>query len=114
MKILKTQNLSSKRDFLDIEDVCRGLWAVGLKGKRGEVYNICSQKEVVIRDVLLRLIQVSNVKNIIVEEDKQAFVQSFNVIGSNAKLKALSWKPRVSLKQSLTNTLKSYENTYRA
>ncbi len=112
---IETKNLSGQRDFLDIDDICEALWTAAQKGHRGEIYNICSAKSYSIRDLLKRLLSHSVVKGIVIKEDKRAHSGSYDVIGSNAKFKKLSsWKPKVSVEQSLKNTLNDYRNARQA
>ncbi len=106
--ILKVGRLSGRRDFLDIEDVCSALWAIARKGKKGEVYNVCSGKTSVIRFLLRELISHAHTK-ISVQEERKAASTSFDIIGSNVKLqRATGWRLRVSLARSLENTLRYY------
>ena len=107
--VIRTKNLSGKRDFLDVEDVCSALVAVAREGTSGEIYNVCSGRSYPIRELLKRLLRYSTVKNIRIEEDRSTSSDSYDVIGSNAKLRrAVDWKPRVSIEESLENTLKYY------
>lgn len=109
-RIIHTNSLEGKRDFLDIEDVCRALWVVAKYGQKGEIYNICSGHPVAIKELLSRFFFCAKIKDVIVEEDKGDTSSSFDVIGSNQKLKGISqWSPRVGLQRSLTNTLRSYK-----
>jgi UDP-glucose 4-epimerase len=43
----------ASRDFIYVEDVCRGLLACALRGQAGEVYNIASGKETSIKELAL-------------------------------------------------------------
>ncbi len=109
--IIKTKNLNGQRDFLDIDDVCEGLMALAKHGNSGEIYNLCSQHAVTIRDLLEQMIHLSTVANIQIEENTLDQSASFNVIGSSQKIVQLkSWHPSVSMQQSLLNTLNSYRN----
>jgi len=102
-------NLDGKRDFLDIEDVCSALWAIAQYGKGGEIYNVCSGRSYTIGDLLQRLILQSKIKNIVSEENKSSLYKSFDVIGSNSKIKKVTnWKPQISIRKSLENTLNYY------
>ncbi len=106
--VIHTKNLEGKRDFLDVQDVCRGLWMIAQKGASGEIYNLCSGRPSSIRVLLRKLLAYTPVKGIAVEENKQDASFSFDVIGSNVKLRSLvDWSPRVSLEHSLRNTLAS-------
>ncbi|MCA9401373.1 MAG: NAD-dependent epimerase/dehydratase family protein [Candidatus Omnitrophica bacterium] len=106
---LVTKNLSGKRDFCDIDDVCRALWLIAQKGKKGQIYNICSGRSSNILALLKQMLKCSRVKNIAIREVDQFASESFDVVGSYDKLQRLTgWKPRVSLKRSLQNTLQFY------
>jgi len=105
-------NLDGKRDFLDIDDACSALWALARYGESGEIYNVCSGRSYTMSDLLQRLILKSKVKNIVSKENKSSFHKSFDVIGSNAKIKkATNWKPKISIQKSLENTLNYYRRS---
>jgi len=111
--VLETNNLSGRRDFLDIEDICRGLLDVAIYGKRGEIYNVCSSRSVSIRTLLYKLLKLSKNKKLRACEDKSSSSGTFNMIGSNQKLFQLNrWKPKVSLERGLKNTLDSFRKKY--
>lgn len=105
---LKVGDLSGRRDFIDIEDVCSALWAIARKGKRGEIYNVCSGKSSSMRALLCCLVSYSGVK-VVIKEEQKAHSTSFDITGSNAKIRrATGWRPHVDLEQSLRNTLQYY------
>lgn len=107
--LMKVGNLSGRRDFLDITDVCSALWAVARKGKSAEVYNVCSGRLLGLRLLLRQLLAHAKVKNIDVQEEQKASLETFDIGGSNAKIKRVTgWRPTVSMKQSLKNTLQYY------
>ncbi len=102
-------DLKSKRDFLDISDVCSALLAIALKGKRGEVYNICSEEATAIETLLKEFIAAAKIKTYPTIEKKKSCFKSFDVIGSNNKLRReTGWRRIVSLRNGIKNTLKSY------
>jgi len=110
-EIIRTKGLSGKRDFLDIEDVCRALGAIARLGQSGEVYNVCSGKGVAIKEILKRLLKLSKRSDMKILEENKNSEDVNDVVGSPAKLKSLSrWKPNVSLALSLRRTLQSYRN----
>ncbi len=64
-----------------------------------------------IRDLLVKFISYARVKNIAIDENKDAASESYDVIGSNRKLTLLTgWKPQIAIEQSLRNTLDYYRN----
>ena len=108
LPVLKVGQLTSQRDFIDIEDVCSALWAIARKGKKGEVYNVCSGELLSMRFLIRELISHSNVE-ITLKEEQQTRSATFDIAGSNIKIRRVtSWRPRVSLEQSLKNTLRYY------
>lgn len=113
--IIQTQRLNTKRDFLDIGDVCEALLGIMSHGKSGELYNICSGRLYEIGELLKQMIRLSTVKGIVVKEDKDLSSESFDISGSNKKLKrAMTWSPHVSMKDSLKSTLDFYRNPFHA
>ena len=110
--VIETSGLSSKRDFLDVDDVASALLALALKGKRGEIYNVCSGRSYAVRDILKKLLSFSKRKDIRVNEKKERSSSGFDSLGSNAKIrKTTHWRPRVSILKSLKNTLQYYRKT---
>jgi GDP-4-dehydro-6-deoxy-D-mannose reductase len=60
--VIRVGNLDARRDFTDVRDMARGYWLALEKGKPGEVYNICSEKDWVIREILDKLLEVTDAK----------------------------------------------------
>ena len=50
--VLRVGNLDVRRDFSDVRDVVEAYVALMRKGRRGEVYNVCSGKAVALREIL--------------------------------------------------------------
>jgi len=106
---LLTGPLNGRRDFLDIDDVCRALVMIAKKGKSGRVYNVCSSRACTIRDALNRMLASARVRGITVREQKNCGQESFDIRGSFARLKKdTGWAPRVPLDKSLAGTLAYY------
>ena len=108
--VIQTRNLGMKRDFLDVKDVCTAFLAIAQQGKSGEIYNICSGKSYLMRDLLESLISYAQFDNIVVRENKMG-AQGVDVsMGSNEKIKrATGWKPKVDIGQSLKEMLDYYQ-----
>ena len=105
-KILATGNLNIRRDFTDVRDGARAYLMLMKKGKPGEIYNVCSGKSRELKEVIKLLKQVVKT-DFIVDEDKNRFNNNdpLELFGDNAKLKALGWRPEISLQESLRDTL---------
>lgn len=65
---IKTGNIATSRDFLDISEVSSRYWNLLRKGAPGEVYNVCSGSPRTIRYVLEELIAASG-KTLRIETD---------------------------------------------
>ncbi|XDD50399.1 GDP-mannose 4,6-dehydratase [Leptospira sp. WS92.C1] len=95
-------DLSSTRDFLDVRDVVHAYRVLSEKGKPGEIYNICSGKEIVIQDILEQIIAASGEK-IPVEIDPSRFrpAEMKRLVGNNSKLQKLGWEPKFALSDTI-------------
>ncbi len=96
-------NLETKRDFIDIEDVVDGYWKILFKGKSGEVYNLCSGKSVLMKDLLTYMIKKSHKQFHIVV--KPAYIKQVDVLdiyGDDSKVKRdTGWKPKFDIYSAL-------------
>lgn len=68
--VMYVGNLSAKRDFTDVRDVVRAYALLVQKGKAGETYNIGTGHALAIREILDRIISLSD-KKIEVRVDEQ-------------------------------------------
>ena len=105
--IIRVGNLEATRDFTDVRDMVRGYMLALQKGKTGEVYNLCSGRDIRIGDVLDQLVAMSDVK-IEIEQDPERLRPSDVPIlrGSAAKFHAdTGWEPRIPFSQTLADTL---------
>ena len=50
---------ASTRDFIFVEDVCRGLIACAIDGTPGDVYNLASGNEISIKELAIKICEVS-------------------------------------------------------
>ncbi len=105
--VIKVGNCKIRRDFSDVRDVVRAYTLLMQKGKSGDIYNVCSGRAIVLKEILDLLLSFSPVK-IAVEVDQQKLRKAEIplLLGDNRKIKeATSWEPKVSLKQSLKDLL---------
>jgi len=105
--IIQVGNLEAKRDFTDVRDMVRAYWLTIQKGKFGEVYNICSEKTISIKQILDELLSISK-KNIKVKQDPKR-LRSSDVpilLGNSTKfMKKVDWKPVIPLEKTLKDIL---------
>ncbi len=110
--VIKIGNCQLKRDFTDVRDVSRAYVLLLQRGKSGEVYNVCSGRAVLLRDILDLLLSFSREK-VKVEVDKQKLRRTEIplLVGDNQKIcQATSWQPQILLKKSLSDLLEYWRN----
>ena len=105
--VIRVGNLDSRRDFTDVRDIIRGYWLALEKGESGEVYNLCSEKAISIREMLNLLLSKTS-KKISIQPDP-ARVRPSDVmilLGSCAKFRnQTGWKPEIPLDRTLEDLL---------
>ena len=114
-KFLVHGNLNSLRSIIDIEDAMEAYWLTAKKGKIGEIYNIGGNKSISVKKVLDYMKNYSK-KKIISKQDKNLIrLKDINIqIPSSAKFrKDISWKPKVSIKDSLKKLINNERKKYR-
>ena len=105
--VIRVGNLDSTRDLTDVRDVVRAYVVLLERGSSGNIYNICSGKETLMRSLLDNLIQLSKI-DIKVEQDPSLVRQQEQqrILGSFEKLhKETGWEPEISISQTLSDTL---------
>ena len=114
-KFLVHGNLNSLRSIIDIEDAMEAYWLTAKKGKIGEIYNIGGNKSISVKKVLDYMKNYSK-KKIISKQDKNLIrLKDINIqIPSSAKFrKDISWKPKVSIKDSLKKLINNERKKYK-
>ena len=104
---LKVGNLTAKRDFTDVRDMIKAYWLAARKCIPGEVYNICSETTVSMREVLDTLISLSTSKiEVAIDPARMRPSDVMILYGDCQKFKKeTSWKSEIPLKQTLEDTL---------
>ncbi len=105
--VVRVGNLEAERDFTDVRDVVRGYFLALEKGRSGEAYNICSGKSWKIRDLLDRLLSLSDAE-ITVRQDPARLRPSDvpRLLGDCSKFKRdTGWVPQIPFEQTLQDML---------
>jgi len=110
--IIEVGNLKPRRAFLDVQDTVSGFYLAAVKGKRGEVYNLCAARTYEIGELLQLAIKLSEVraevrpaKNLMRPSDEKI------IFGCTDKFrKDTGWKPTRTIKQTLASMLRYWEN----
>lgn len=100
-------NLEPKRDFIDIVDACRGLVSVAERGRRGEVYNICSGNSISMREILHMMIGCTGLKiSVCIDPSRLKTDDIADIFGDNTKITMeTEWHPTVSIESSIKEML---------
>jgi GDP-4-dehydro-6-deoxy-D-mannose reductase len=109
--IIHIGNGSIIRDFIDVHDVVAAYVLLLTKGKRGDIYNICSGTGRTIRDIVDLLSDLKGIDVKVHEElDQIRPIDNPCIIGSNNKIqKDLGWKPQIPFEQSLLSLYDYWE-----
>jgi GDP-4-dehydro-6-deoxy-D-mannose reductase len=91
------------RDFVDVQDVVEAYNLLLTRGKKGEVYNICSGQGRAIRDIVNTLSEMLDIQVEVHQE--QAHIRPIDnprIIGSYQKIQRdLGWEPTIPFAHSL-------------
>lgn len=119
--VLRVGNLEVRRDFSDVRDVVEAYAALMRKGRRGEIYNVCSGKALALREVLGFLLGEARTGSVVpgagaairVEVDP-AKLRKTDVpflVGDNGKIVAATgWSPRIPIARTLNDLLSAARN----
>ena len=109
--VIEVGNLQPRRAFLDVNDTVRGFYFAALKGKRGEAYNLCSDKTHQMGELLNLAIRLSGVKPEIRPVRRLMRPSDEKIIfGSTQKFrKDTGWKPERTIEQTLKSMLEFWE-----
>lgn len=97
----------ASRDFIYVEDICRGLIACALKGDAGDVYNIASGVETTIKQLAEAIIELTGNHGSVKLLPKRDWDTSGKRFGSTKKSGAkLGFTASTNLKEGLQRTIK--------
>lgn len=104
-------DIDVSRDFLDVEDVISAYLFLLEKGQSGEVYNVCSGKEYLIRDVIASMLYLSEIDATIAQDHSRMRLSDVRrVTGSNQKIRSVTgWKPHIAMPSTLLAVLSDWE-----
>jgi GDP-4-dehydro-6-deoxy-D-mannose reductase len=106
-----TGDLSIIRDFTDVRDVVKAYFMLLKKGKKGELYNVCSGRGASLSDILKIMSDYVGVEverkvdpNLVRPRDNRV------IVGSNAKIQnEVGWKPRISLEKAVQDVVEDWK-----
>ena len=108
---LPVGTLTTRRDFTDVRDVVAAYRLLVERGVPGEVYNVCSGRDVAMSEVATELLELAGA-DLTLETDP-ALVRPVDVPvlrGSAERLReATGWEPHIPLATTLADVLTSWE-----
>ncbi len=106
----------NSREWIYVEDHCKAIHKVFLKGKIGETYNIGSNLNMKNIDLVKKIILISKQRKIFNKKTKIQFVKDRPghdlryALNSNKIRKKLNWSNNINIKEGLVKTLIWYDN----
>ncbi len=104
---LRVGDVDVIRDFTDVRDVVRAYDLLLQKGKKGQVYNICSGRGYRLREIIGYIEGLMSMKADI-ETDKE-YIRPFDIreiVGDNSRIqRELGWQPERSIESSLADII---------
>ena len=105
--VIRVGNLDAQRDFTDVRDIVRAYWLAVSEATPGEVYNLASGRAVTIRELLDRLLVLSDTEvEVQVDPDRLRPSDVEILLGDYSKFRSdTGWEPSIPLEQTLKDTL---------
>ncbi|MDR1485063.1 MAG: GDP-mannose 4,6-dehydratase [Planctomycetaceae bacterium] len=104
---LRTGNIDIIRDITDVRDVVRGYYLLLKRGRRREIYNVCSGTAVSLRAIIDMASGILDIPVSIVTDPQRVRPDDIKiVVGSNEKIrKDTGWQPEIKLEQTLRDMI---------
>ena len=112
---LSVGNLEVRRDFVDVRDAAHAYALAASRGAAGEVYNVASGEARSIRDVLDRLLALTDATIEVSFDPSRLRPAELEALEGNAERfrRATGWEPRIPFEQTLADTLDYWRKTVR-
>jgi GDP-4-dehydro-6-deoxy-D-mannose reductase len=106
-KTIPVGNLAARRDLTDVRDIVRAYRLLMERGTPGEVYNVCSGRDVAISEVADRLLRLAGADlSLVADRQLMRPVDVPVVCGDPSRLqKATGWQPEFDLDTTLRDVL---------
>lgn len=99
---LRTGDLSTRRDFVDVRDAVRAVRLAGTQGEADTVYNICSGEATRIGTLVAELLALARLDVAVESVPEPAAANVRGHAGSAERLRAATgWEPQRTLRESL-------------
>lgn len=110
---LEVGDLNVSRDFIDVRDAAHAYQTLIHRGNNGEVYNVCSGREIYLKEALNQLIHLSGLThsslNLLEDPNRVRKAQQKRIVGCFSKLQNLGWLPTIPFETTLIDILRDWE-----
>lgn len=109
---MKTGDLQIVRDFLDVRDVVKAYYLLLKKGRKGEVYNICSGIPTQLSEIIDMTAEIVDLKvDTVVAPELVRPNDNPYILGDNSKLKRdTGWEKSFALETSIRDIIDYWKN----
>lgn len=114
--VLRAGNLNAARDFTDVRDMVQAYRMASEACRPGEAYNICSGRAYTIREILDKLLTMTDLA-IEVQQEKERLrkVEIPLIVGDCARFRETTgWRPQYSIDATLKNILEYWRKRVRS
>jgi dTDP-glucose 4,6-dehydratase len=101
------------RDWLYVDDHCRGIWSVFTKGREGEIYNIGGNRSLPNIDVVRKILEMTGKPESLIDyvTDRPGHDRRY-ALSSEKLMHETGWKPEKAFEVGIAQTVAWYrENT---
>jgi len=104
---LETGDVDVTRDFTDVRDVVAAYSALLVKGVNGEVYNVCSGRERVLRDLINQMAAIAGITvELVADPARHRHGEQRRMAGNPAKLiDATGWSASIPIDTTLRDII---------
>jgi len=97
------------RDWLYVDDHCRGIWSVYNKGREGEIYNIGGNRSLPNLDVVHKILAATGKPQSLIEyvKDRPGHDRRY-ALSSEKLIRETGWEPSVAFEDGLARTVAWY------
>lgn len=112
---LRVGNLEVRRDFVDVRDIARAYLLAATRGSAGNVFNVASGEARSIREVLDRLLTMTDAKvEVKIDADLLRPAEIPVLQGDSTRFRlATGWTPAIPFEQTLADTLEFWRQRVR-
>jgi dTDP-glucose 4,6-dehydratase len=99
------------RDWLHVDDHCRGIYAVLMNGRSGQVYNIGGGRELTNNEITALILEAMDADKLSVEhvQDRKGHDQRYSVDWTKIN-RELGYEPKVKFEDGLKETIQWYRD----